>query len=185
MVADWAAAASVAVAPRDGGRAMWQRWLKNILTTPLATRRRFTAQVLRDIETAITEVEHRHAGEVRFVVETALDLSRLYARCTARERAIEQFSALRVWDTEHNNGVLVYVLFSEHRVEIVADRGIAARVSQDEWNAVCADVECAYRQGDFGAGSVGAIEGVGRLLAKHFPAAGGDLDEQPNRPLVL
>ncbi|NDD74940.1 MAG: hypothetical protein EBZ40_08195 [Gammaproteobacteria bacterium] len=164
---------------------MWRRWLQNLLTTPIAARRRFPPHVLRDIEAAITEVERLHAGELRFVVETALDFAHLRGGMSARERAIEQFGQLRVWDTEHNNGVLIYVLFAERRVEIVADRGIAARVSAAEWAAVCRAVEVEFRDGRFREGSLAAIAGVGGLLAQHFPAAAGDRDEQPNRPLLL
>lgn len=164
---------------------MWRRWLQNLLSTPLAVRRRFPSHVLRDIEAAITELEQRHAGELRFVVETALDFTQLRAGLSARARAIEQFGRLGVWDTEHNNGVLIYVLFAERRVEIVADRGIAARVPPSEWEAVCRAVEVEFRDGRFREGSLAAIAGVGGLLARHFPAAKGDRDEQPNRPLLL
>ena len=164
---------------------MWRRWLQNLLSTPIAARRRFPRQTLRDIEAAITEVERDHAGELRFVVETALDFAQLRAGLSARERAIEQFGRLGVWDTEHNNGVLIYVLFAERRVEIVADRGIAARVSPAEWEGVCRAVEVDFRDGRFREGSLAAIAGVGALLARHFPAAAGDRNEQPNRPLLL
>ena len=164
---------------------MWRRWLQNLLTTPLEVRRRFPRQVLRDIESAISGVESLHAGELRFVVETALDFAHLRAGMSARARAIEQFGRLGVWDTEHNNGVLIYVLFAERRVEIVADRGIAARVSTAEWETVCRAVEVEFRDGRFREGSLAAIAGVGGLLAQHFPAAAGDRDEQPNRPLLL
>ena len=159
--------------------------MQNILSTPLLVRRRFPRHVLRDIEAAITEVERKHAGELRFVVEASLDLALLRAGCTPRARAIDQFARLGVWDTEHNNGVLIYVLFAEHRVEIIADRGIATRVSQSEWDAVCHEVEHEFRDGRFREGAIAAVEGVGRLLARHFPAAAGDRNEQPNRPLLL
>ena len=90
-----------------------------------------------------------------------------------------------VWDTEGNNGVLIYVLLAEQRVEIIADRGIAARVEQSEWDAVCRRVESEYRAGRFREGSIAAVTGVGELLARHFPAAAGDRNEQPDRPILL
>ena len=109
----------------------FDRWIKNLSATPLATRRRFPTHALRSIEKAITTVESKHAGEIRFVIETALDLGDLWARRTPRQRAVELFGRLGVWDTERNNGVLIYLLMAEHDVEIVADRGIAATDPQD------------------------------------------------------
>lgn len=162
-----------------------QRWIKNVLATPIATRRRFPTQALRAIEKAVTTVEARHAGEVRFVVETALDFGDLWAGRTPRQRALELFGRLGIWDTEHNNGVLIYLLMSEHDVEIIADRGIASRVSSEEWEEVCRTMERHFREGRFLEGSVAGIERVGDLLARHFPNDGGDRNEQPNRPVLL
>lgn len=162
-----------------------QRWIKNVLATPIATRRRFPTHALRAIEKAVTTVEARHAGEVRFVVETALDFGDLWAGRTPRQRALELFGRLGIWDTEHNNGVLIYLLMSEHDVEIIADRGIASRVSSEEWEEVCRTMERHFREGRFLEGSVAGIERVGDLLARHFPNDGGDRNEQPNRPVLL
>lgn len=161
------------------------RWLKNILATPIATRRRFPSHALRAIEKAITSVETRHASEVRFVIETALDLGELWAGRTPRQRAVDLFSRLGIWDTEHNNGVLIYLLMAEHDVEIVADRGIASRVSPEEWETICRSMEQHFRTGRFLEGALEGIEGVGSVLARHFPSAGGDRNEQPNRPVLL
>lgn len=149
------------------------------------TRRRFPAHVLTAIESAITAVESRHAGEIRFVIETALDISSLLAARSARERAVEIFAQHRVWDTANNNGVLIYLLMAEHDVEIVADRGIAAKVSDAEWQAVCHDMEEHFRAGRFREGAVAGVEGIAALLARHFPHDGGDRNEQPNRPILL
>ncbi len=163
----------------------FDRWTKNLLATPLATRRRFPTHALRTIEKAITTVEAKHAGEIRFVIETSLDLGDLWTGRTPRQRALELFGRLGIWDTERNNGVLIYLLMSEHDVEIIADRGIASRVSSDEWEVVCRVMEQHFREGRFPEGAVAGIEGVGALLARHFPNDGGDRNEQPNRPVLL
>lgn len=149
------------------------------------TRRRFPTHALSSLESAIASVEARHAGEIRFVIETALDVSALLESRTPRERAVEVFAHYRVWDTENNNGVLIYLLMAEHDVEIVADRGIASKVSEAEWQAVCHDMEEHFRAGRFREGAVAGVEGVAALLALHFPHEGGDRNEQPNRPILL
>jgi uncharacterized membrane protein len=141
--------------------------------------------VLQAIEKAITTVEARHAGEIRFVIETSLDIAALRAGCTPRQRALELFGRLGVWDTADNNGVLIYVLMAERDVEIIADRGIAARVGTAEWETVCHAMEIHFRAGRFREGSLAGVEAVGELLSKHFPQQGGDRNEQPNRPVVL
>jgi len=163
----------------------FKRWTKNLFATPLVTRRRFPTHALRTIEKAITTVEAQHAGEIRFVIETSLDLGDLWADRTPRQRAVALFGRLGIWDTERNNGVLIYLLMSEHDVEIVADRGIASRVSSDEWETVCRTMEQHFREGRFPEGAVAGIESVGALLARHFPSEGGDRNEQPNRPVLL
>ncbi|MBM4191582.1 MAG: hypothetical protein FJ196_00690 [Gammaproteobacteria bacterium] len=163
----------------------FDRWSKNLLATPLGTRRRFPAHALRSIEKAITTVEARHAGEIRFVIETALDFGDLWAGRTPRQRAVELFGRLGIWDTERNNGVLIYLLMAEHDVEIIADRGIASCVSADEWEKVCRAMEQYFRAGRFPEGAVAGIEAVGDLLASHFPNESGDRNEQPNRPVLL
>jgi uncharacterized membrane protein len=112
-------------------------------------------------------------------------VSALLADRTPRERAVEVFSQYRVWDTANNNGVLIYLLMAEHDVEIIADRGIAAKVSDAEWQAVCQEMETHFRAGRFREGAIAGVEGVAALLARHFPHEGGDRNEQPNRPILL
>ncbi len=141
--------------------------------------------VLAAVESAIREVESRHAGEIRFAVETSLDLPELWHDLAPRRRAVQVFGQLGIWDTAQNNGVLVYVLLADHVVEIVADRGIAAVIQQSEWDEVCREMERHFGSGRFEAGAVAAIHSVGRLLAKHFPAARRDADELPNQPVLL
>lgn len=161
------------------------RSLRHLFSTRWATSRRFTPDVLRRIEAAIAAVERRHAGEIRFAIETAFDLPDLWYGTTPRERAVLVFGQLGVWDTAGNNGVLIYVLMADHDVEIVADRAIAERVPQAEWEAVCREMEAHYKEGRFAEGSEAGVAGVGRLLAAHFPGEGGDRNEQPDRPVLL
>jgi uncharacterized membrane protein YgcG len=161
------------------------RLLRHLFSTRWSTRRRFTTGVLARIEAALKRIESEHAGELRFAIETAFDLPELWYGVTPRQRALQVFGHLGVWDTEGNNGVLIYVLMADHDVEIVADRAIAARVTQPEWDAVCRDMESHFRAGRFAEGAESGIAGVGRLLAQHFPGQGGDRDELPNRPVLL
>lgn len=159
--------------------------LRQLFTPPWVVRRHFTPAVLAEIEEAIARVERRHAGEICFAVEHALDLADLRAGITPRQRALQVFGLMRVWDTENNNGVLVYVLYSEHAVEIVADRGIARRVPQEEWDALCRAVQQDFHDGRFREGSLRAVDGIAELLGRHFPHAPGDANELPDQPLLL
>jgi uncharacterized membrane protein len=161
------------------------RTLKHLLMPGAVTRRRFTPAVLTAIEAAIARVEAAHSGEICFAVETALDLPQLWRDASPRECALEAFAGLRVWDTEGNNGVLIYLLYADHDVEIVADRAIAARVSRAEWEGVCRGMEEHFRAGRFGEGAIAGIEAVGALLARHFPPTGGPRNELSNRPTLL
>jgi uncharacterized membrane protein len=159
--------------------------LRHLFATRWGTRRRFTPAVLRRIEAAIAALERLHAGEIRFAVETAFDLPDLWYGTTPRERAMQVFGHLGVWDTAGNNGVLIYLLMADHDVEIVADRAIAERVPQAGWDAVCREMEAELRTGRFAEGAEAGIAGVGRLLAAHFPGDGADRNEQPDRPVLL
>jgi uncharacterized membrane protein len=161
------------------------RAFRHLFAMRWRTRRSFTPAVLAEIETAIQEVEGRHSGEIRFVVETALDLDELWTGVPPRTRALEVFSHLAVWDTAANNGVLIYVLFADRDVEILADRGIASRVPPEAWEQVCREIEAHYRAGRFAQGSVAGIRSVGRLLEQHFPGGAADANELPDKPVLL
>jgi len=161
------------------------RFLRHVFATRWSTRRRFGPKVLGAIETAIRETEAGHAGEIRFAVETALDMAELVEDLSPRRRAMQVFGQLGVWDTAHNNGVLIYLLLADRVVEIVADRGIAARISQSEWDGICREMERHYQAGRFSEGSVAGVYGIGRLLARHFPGRRRDADELPNQPVLL
>ena len=162
-----------------------ERVLRHLLTTHWSARRRFPRAVLTAIEEQIRTVEAQHGGEIRFAVESALDAPHLWRRTSPRERALQVFTHLRVWDTAANNGVLIYVLLAERVVEIVADRGIAARVSEEEWARVCREMEQEYRLGRFCEGSVAGVRRIGELLARHFPGVQGSSNELPDQAVVL
>jgi uncharacterized membrane protein len=141
--------------------------------------------VLDRIEAAIKRSELRHVGEIRFVVEGSLEFLPVLRGLDPRERALEVFSLLRVWDTEHNVGVLIYVQLVDRDIEIVADRGIAARIPQTEWDAICRRMQDAFKAGRYEPGALAGISDVTELLARHFPAQRPDADELPDRPVVL
>jgi uncharacterized membrane protein len=161
------------------------RTLKHLLLPDQWLRKDFESGALDAIEAAIRGSEIRHDGELRFVIEATLPLGSLLSQQTARERALDLFSALRVWDTEHNSGVLIYVQLLDRRVEIVADRGINARVAPDYWQAVCARMESAFRAGRFAEGALAAVSEVTDELTRHFPAHTANPNELPDRPLML
>ena len=148
-------------------------------------RRLFPPQVLAGIEQAIRAGEAHHGGQVRFVVEGALDGLPLFRSQSPRERAIDLFSRLRIWDTEHNNGVLVYLLLADRQVEIVADRGIDARVGDEGWQKICREMEAEFGAGRFERGAVRGIEAVSRELARHFPRPSPGRNELPDAPVVM
>lgn len=161
------------------------RFFRHMLLPDWWRRRVFSAADLAAITAAIRTSESRHRGELRVVVEATLPPSALWRDTSPRERAAEQFAAHRVWDTEENSGILIYLLLAEHRVEILADRGIAARVPQDEWNGICREMEAAFRGGLWRQGMLAAIKRAGDLLVTHFPARPDNPNELPDRPVVL
>jgi uncharacterized membrane protein len=158
---------------------------KHLLEHRWRARRTFPPAVLARIEQAIKAGEATHAGQIRFVVEGALDGAPLFRDQPARERALDQFAHLRIWDTAHNNGVLIYLLLADRDVEIVADRGIDARVGADGWEKICRDMEVDFRAGHFERGVIKGIEAVSRALATHFPPDGHPRNELPDKPVVI
>jgi uncharacterized membrane protein len=158
---------------------------KHLLEHRWRARRDFPPRVLDAIEQAIKKGEAIHSGQVRFVVEGALDGAPLFRDQPARERALDIFSHLRIWDTAHNNGVLIYLLLADRDVEIIADRGIDAKVGADGWEKICTEMEADFKAGNFERGTIKGIEAVSRELAKHFPAQGPGSNELPDAPVVL
>ena len=162
-----------------------KRIFRHLLTPPWFVARVFPKSTLEAIEVAIRASEKMHNGELRFAVEAGLDLMPLLRDQTARQRAEQVFADLRVWDTEHNSGVLIYVQLVDHRIEIVADRGISAKVMQPEWDAICHRMEEAFRQRRYQQGVLTAIDEITLLLAQHFPPLTANPDELSNEPVVL
>lgn len=163
------------------------RWLKHWLTTPRRVHRVLPPVALQRIQAAIAHTEASHAGEIRFAIEASLPWSYLRRNAPARQRAAMLFAKLRVWDTEANNGVLLYVDLADHAIEIVADRGIARHVPRHEWEAACNLVRSHFRRGEYEAGVIAGIETIGKLLAQHFPLAPGQSNpnEVSDKPVVL
>ena len=158
---------------------------KHLLEHRWRVRRIFPPKVLVAIERAIKTGEATHSGHVRFVVEGALDGAPLFKNQSARERALDIFSHLRIWDTAHNNGVLIYLLLADRQVEIVADRGIDAKVGAAGWRKICADMERDFKAGNFETGVIKGIEAVSRQLAAHFPKHVPGKNELPDAPVVM
>jgi uncharacterized membrane protein len=161
------------------------RLLRHLLASHAMTRWRFTRDVTAAIEQAVAAAELRTSGEIRFAIETDLGIPELRAGKTPRDRALEVFGELRVWDSELRNGVLIYLLMADRDVEIVADRAAAQRISSSDWETVCRLMEGHFRAGRFGQGSVDGVAAVGALLEKHFPARSPERNEQPNQPSLL
>ena len=161
------------------------RWLKHVFAADWLLWRCFPRRVLARIEHAIAEQERRHIGELRLVVEGGLPIGRLVRGQRSRARAVELFGALRVWDTEHNSGVLIYILLADRAVEILADRGIQAQVGNQKWERICAQMRSQFAAGDFESGSGGGVRAISDLLARHFPATGENPNELPDQPVIL
>jgi uncharacterized membrane protein len=161
------------------------RWIKHLFLDHLLLSRAFPRSTLTAIERAVAEQEKRHRGELRVVIEGGVPLQALVSGRTARERALEHFARLRVWDTEDNAGVLIYLLLADRRVEIVADRGIHARVGDTAWETICGAMQQEFAAGRFEAGMLSGLAAVSDLLAQHFPPKpGGNPNELPDAPVL-
>ena len=162
----------------------WLRLLKHRRLDERDAHRLVGPQALARITARVAASEQRHGGEIRICIEAGLPLSYIRRHATARERAVAMFGKLRVWDTEHNNGVLIYLLLAEHAIEIVADRGVSRHVDAEQWSRITASMAQAFALGDFEQGLNLAIDAVGEVLTAHFPLAPGQrhVDELPDAP---
>jgi uncharacterized membrane protein len=162
-------------------------WLRHLWLDTGDCRRQLPAHALARLEQAVRTSEARHLGELRICVEAGLSLPRLWRGQSPRERAIECFGLLRVWDTEHNNGVLIHLLLADHRIEVVADRGLSQRVPPETWQALADRLGEALAQGQTEAGLQQAIALVGELLHAHFPAPadGANPNELPDAIVLI
>ena len=163
------------------------RWLRHSIKTPQSVNRAFPPAVLRRIQDAIAEGERVHSGEIRFAVEATLPWSYLRRDAPARQRAEMVFAKLRVWDTEDNNGVLIYVELADQRIEVVADRGIARHVPNARWEEISQMMRERFRAGEFEAGSIAAVRAVSEVLAERFRLADGarNPNQLSDAPTVL
>jgi uncharacterized membrane protein len=162
-----------------------QRLRRHLIVDRADVHRAFPPEALARIERAIAESERRHSGQVCFAVEAALPLARVWRGLTPRERALEVFGLLRVWDTEQNDGVLIYLLLADKDVEIVADRGIHARVGNAVWETICRTMETAFRAGRYGEGVEQGVRAIADLLAQHHPRTDDDRNDLSDRPVIL
>ena len=161
------------------------RLIKHLLLPDWLVQLRFKARNRQQIESAIVSSEKAHDGEIRFAVEASLSLKDLWAGRTARDRALDVFSQLRMWDTEHNNGVLIYFLLADHDFEIIADRGMNAKVTVSEWQVIAQTMEQHCRNGDLTGAVLVGIEAVTALQMRHFPYTGTTADELSNEPVIV
>jgi hypothetical protein len=157
----------------------------HILMNQSQLRKCFPDTVLRAIHEATARCEKMHSGEIRFVVEAELEWGPLLADQSPRQRAIDVFSQLRVWDTEENNGVMIYVLLADRRVEIVADRGIHRQVGDAGWGTICEAIQAEFKAGRFDAGAIKGLEAISAHLAQHFPPRDDDQNELSDQPVVM
>lgn len=166
----------------------WQRLWRHMWVDQRKAARLFPPDVIKRLEHATRHGEQLHRGQVRLAIEASLPVGAVRRRMTSRQRALEVFGLLRLWDTEENCGVLVYVLVADRAFEIVADRGIHARVGEAAWRAISERIEARFRHGEFGEGAQAALVEIGTLLALHFPrSARGDntTNEQPDTPVFI
>ena len=165
----------------------WLRLLKHRCWDETDARRALPPAALERIRARVAASERRHSGEIRVVVEAGLPLSYLWRGLQARDRAVTLFGKLRVWDTAHNNGVLIYLLLAERAIEVVADRGLSAQVGPAQWHSLVHGMRAAFRAGQYEAGLLAAVTEVDRLLATHFALAQAQANpnELPDRPLLL
>lgn len=184
-VAAGSAAEELPVTGRHDNRNRFTRAFRHAGTGVGAVRRALPDAALTRIEERIAAGEAQHSGEIRFVVEASLDSRRVWARTTPRERALELFAQLHVWDTDQNNGLLLYVLLADRAVELIADRALTAVIGDAQWLALCAELTSAYRQGQYLEGTLKAIDAIHALLRPHFPPRESNPNELPDRPLVL
>ena len=161
------------------------RLLRHLFSAPWQVHAFFSREALVRIEAAVRASERRHAGQIRFAVEVGLHPYALFKKIRPRQRALELFAQLGIWDTAQNNGVLIYLLLADHDVEIVADRGIHAHVGNAGWESICHEMETMFRKGEFEAGVLLGIERISARLEQHYPPENGQPNELSDAPILL
>lgn len=167
------------------------RFFNHLVSHTWQVHKRFSASALRNIEQAIKASERTHLGEIRFVVESGLHPIEIIYKKTPKKRALELFGRFNVWDTQHNTGVLIYLLLADRDVEIVADRGIHQQVGNVEWERICHLMELKFKASEFESGVLIGIAEISQHLQKHFNSSSDDQsksknsNEIPNYSIVL
>jgi len=179
------AAVLVVVAHLEIGDMKIARLLKHFLYPPWLVRLKFPPATMKNIEAAIRKSETLHNAEIRFAVESSLDLLELFHDKSSFDRAVDVFAQLGIWDTEQNNGVLIYLLLADHKIEIIADRGVNRKVAAKDWQRICRLMETLFRQKEFQAGVLAGIDEISKLLVELYPAGKDDDNELSNEPVVL
>jgi hypothetical protein len=161
------------------------RIFRHLTTTSLTGRRTFPLHTLKAIQTAIAQGEAQHRAEVRLIVEPSLTLWDVIGGLHTRERARELFSHYRIWDTEENCGILIYINLADHKVEIIADRTATRAIPSSDWQSVCHTMTQGFARGDFHDSAIQALAQLSTLLKTSLPATGANPNELSNRPIVL
>jgi uncharacterized membrane protein len=180
-----AEAGSAAVAHRGAGEMNFSRIIRHLCTGERAVQRALPTRAFDRIQDAVHAAEQSTDGQIRVVVEDSLPLGPLLRNRSTRERALEVFSQLHVWDTHSNCGVLIYVLYADRAVEIIADRGVHDRVGAAAWEGICRSMGQSFRAGRFEAGLVEGVDAIGRILGTHFPFSGRRRNELADRPQII
>jgi len=162
-----------------------KRIFRHLLAALWQGTRAFPMATSLAIEQEIKACEANHVGQIRFVVEGELSGPQLYHNQSARARAIDVFSHLRMWDTEYRNAVLIYVLLADRSVEIVADRGLHVKTDAPEWDKICRNMETEFRAERFKEGAIAGIRAVSQLLTRHFPATDTKRTEQAEKVVLI
>lgn len=163
----------------------FSRALRHLSTTRYSGKKAFPCATLTAIQKAIAAGESVHRAEIRLIVEPSLELSAILAGVSSRARAHELFSQYRIWDTEENCGILIYIELADHQVEIVADRGIARLIPSHEWHAVCKTMTTGFAQGAYHDSVLAGIQQLNAVLKEHFPDTGTQANQLSNKPILL
>jgi len=162
-----------------------KRFLRHVAMTPMKARQCFPDKVMDAIAAEIGASEKRHRGEVAFVVEAELSTEQLWRGLDSRRRALEVFAGQGTWNTEENNGVLIYVLLADRKVEIVADRGIDRHVGPDGWRAICDLMDTDFHSHRFQEGAIAGVRAVSALLERHYPEQEEGRNQLGDRPILM
>ncbi|TCS36218.1 TLP18.3/Psb32/MOLO-1 phosphatase superfamily protein [Paucimonas lemoignei] len=161
------------------------RFFRHVLTTRVTAQKAFPPQALHDIQAAIASGEKLHRAEIRLIIEPALPITDMLQGAHSRARARELFTLYRVWDTEDNCGVLVYINLADHKVEIIADRASGRALQPNDWKEICRRMTEGFSHGEYGPSVLAALDLLNRLLQQHFPGQGDNLNELSDRPLIV